>query len=159
MILSACILCKLVRALHPARHLLSLLFLLFLLFHLLVICTHHGGKHQAQKGALLKKIINFLLSGTILNLGIPCNLEHWVLLPQARRNPSIKEGHPQRDCSNLMVITNFWSIVQDDHWSKKISRTQMIVDVRCYIHLRWSCSLSYVVLMVTVHRSPYKFQS
>ena len=99
MILSSCILCKLVRALHPARHLLSLL---FLLFHLVVICTHHGDNHQAQKGALLKKIINILLSGAIPNLGIPCELEHWVLLPQARRNPSIKEGHPQRDCSNLI---------------------------------------------------------
>ena len=28
-----------------------------------------------------------------------------------------------------------------DHWSKKICRPKMIVDVivRCYIHLRWSC--------------------
>ena len=38
-----------------------------------------------------------------------------------------------------VVITNFWSIVLDDHWSKKIYRSQMIVVVRCYIHLRWSC--------------------
>ena len=38
-----------------------------------------------------------------------------------------------------MVITNFWSIVLDDHWSKKIYRPQIIVDVRCYIHLSWSC--------------------
>ena len=36
-------------------------------------------------------------------------------------------------------ITNFWSIVLDDHWSKKIYRPKMIVDVRCYIHLSWSC--------------------
>ena len=33
------------------------------------------------------------------------------------------------------VITNFWSIVLDDHWSKKIYRPKMIVDVR------WSCFL------------------
>ena len=26
-----------------------------------------------------------------------------------------------------VVITNFWSIVEDDHWSKKIYRTKMIV--------------------------------
>ena len=39
-----------------------------------------------------------------------------------------------------MVITNFWSIGLDDHWSKKIYRAQMIVDVRRYIHLRWSYS-------------------
>ena len=34
---------------------------------------------------------------------------------------------------------NFWSFVLDDHWSKKIYRPKMIVDVWCYIHLRWSC--------------------
>ena len=39
-----------------------------------------------------------------------------------------------------LVITNFWSNVLDYHWSKKMYRLQMIVDVRCYIHLRWSCS-------------------
>ena len=38
-----------------------------------------------------------------------------------------------------VVITNFWSIVLDDHWSKKIYIPQIIVDVRCYIHLSWSC--------------------
>ena len=38
-----------------------------------------------------------------------------------------------------MVIMNFWSIVLDDHWSKKIYRPQMIVDVRVYTHLKWSC--------------------
>ena len=35
---------------------------------------------------------------------------------------------------------NFWSFVLDDLWSKKICWPKMIVDVRCYIHLRWSCS-------------------
>ena len=38
-----------------------------------------------------------------------------------------------------VVITNFWSIVLDDHRSKKIYRPKINVDVRCYIHLRWSC--------------------
>ena len=27
----------------------------------------------------------------------------------------------------------------NDHWSKKIYKPQMIVDIRCYIHLRRSC--------------------
>ena len=31
-------------------------------------------------------------------------------------------------------ITNFWSIFLDDHWSKKIYRSKMIVKVWCYIH-------------------------
>ena len=38
-----------------------------------------------------------------------------------------------------LVITNFWSIVLDDNWYKKMYTPMMIVDVRCYIHLRWSC--------------------
>ena len=38
-----------------------------------------------------------------------------------------------------MVNTNFGSIVLDDHWFKKIYRLHKIVDVRFYIHLRWSC--------------------
>ena len=46
---------------------------------------------------------------------------------------------PNRHRINLGFEAYFWSIVQDDHWSKKIYRPQMIVDVRCYIHLRWSC--------------------
>ena len=38
-----------------------------------------------------------------------------------------------------VVIMNFWSIVLDDHCSKKIYKPKMIVVVRCYINLRWSC--------------------
>ena len=38
-----------------------------------------------------------------------------------------------------LKLTNFWGIVLDDHWSKKIYSPKMIVDVGCYIHLRWSC--------------------
>ena len=37
-------------------------------------------------------------------------------------------------------ITNFWSIVLNDHWSKIIYRPQMIVWSGAIIHpLRWSC--------------------
>ena len=39
----------------------------------------------------------------------------------------------------LAILTTFWSIGLDDHWSKKIYRPQMIVDVRCFIYLIWSC--------------------
>ena len=39
-------------------------------------------------------------------------------------------------------ILNFWFIVLNDHWYKRIYRPQMIVDVRCYIHLRWSCFIN-----------------
>ena len=38
-----------------------------------------------------------------------------------------------------VVITNFRSIVLDDHCSKKIYKPKMIVVVRCYINLTWSC--------------------
>ena len=35
---------------------------------------------------------------------------------------------------------NFWSIVPDDLWSKKICRLKMIFFYhRCYLHLGWSC--------------------
>ena len=35
---------------------------------------------------------------------------------------------------------NFWSIVLDNHWSKKICKgLRWSFDDRCYIHLRWSC--------------------
>ena len=36
-------------------------------------------------------------------------------------NPDIRQG------AKGVVITNFWSIVLDDHWSKKIYRSKMIV--------------------------------
>ena len=39
-----------------------------------------------------------------------------------------------------MVITNFWSFVLDDHWSKKIYRPQMIVDVWFW----WSCCQTFL---------------
>ena len=44
-----------------------------------------------------------------------------------------------RDVFGTLKLTNFWGIVLDDHWSKKIYSPKMIVDVGCYIHLRWSC--------------------
>lgn len=37
------------------------------------------------------------------------------------------------------VITNFWSIILDDHRCKKIYSPKMIIDVRCYVHLICSC--------------------
>ena len=37
-------------------------------------------------------------------------------------------------------VHNCWSIALNDLWSKKIYRPKIIVDVWCYIHLRWSCS-------------------
>ena len=47
-----------------------------------------------------------------------------------------------------VVITKFWSIVLDDHWSKNIYRQRWLFDGRCYIHLRWSY---FTNLSQTVH--------
>ena len=56
-----------------------------------------------------------------------------------------KLNMPQIDPSNGVVITNFWSIALDDHWSKKIYRPKMIVDVLCssqmILFLFWGVSL------------------
>ena len=46
-----------------------------------------------------------------------------------------------------MVITNFGSIVLDDHSSRKIYIPKMIVDIQSYIHLRWSCYLLLLLLL------------
>ena len=35
----------------------------------------------------------------------------------------------------LVVITNFWSLVLDDHWSKKIYRSQMTFLITCAIFI------------------------
>ena len=46
-----------------------------------------------------------------------------------------------------MMLRNFWSIVLDDHWSKKIYRPKMIVCFMVLYSFWWSCNL--VIVIVT----------
>ena len=53
----------------------------------------------------------------------------------------MEENYP---CNSFVLII--------DHWSKKIYRPKMIVDIRCSIHLRWSC-LYYLYLYLYLYCS------
>ena len=81
----------------------------------------------------------------------------WSFLTKTRQDqelPSHVHGkiqpHSTQFWLGLCSISAFLGHSVNDHWSKKICRPQMIVDIRCYIHLRWSY---FVVLFWYSHSS------
>ena len=69
----------------------------------------------------------------------------WATSPPLKFSPKPFLYPPEMNTvvqSLVSLMYTSWFIVQDDHGSKKTYRPQMSVDVRCFIHLWWSCLIA-----------------